>query len=75
VEFVPVKEELYAESGKLLKVSTAGNLKKVGGRWFAYDSTMQNMLKKASKTRMSIEELQLDVAIPPETFSRGALLR
>lgn len=74
-EFVPVKEELYAKSGKLLKVATSGNLKRVGGRWFAHEATMENMLKKGSRTRMVIDSLELGVAIPPETFSREALRR
>ncbi|HHW14747.1 MAG TPA: outer membrane lipoprotein-sorting protein [Firmicutes bacterium] len=74
-EFVPVKEELYAQSGKLLKVLTAGNLKRIGDRWFAFEATMENKLKKGSRTRMTIEELELNVAIPPQTFSREALHR
>ncbi|MDI6871057.1 MAG: outer membrane lipoprotein-sorting protein [Bacillota bacterium] len=74
-EFVPVKEELYAKSGKLMKVATAGNLRRVGGRWFAMEATMENRLKKGSCTRMVIEELELGVNIPPQTFSREALHR
>ncbi|MGE5553335.1 MAG: outer membrane lipoprotein-sorting protein [Betaproteobacteria bacterium] len=74
-EFVPIKEELYAQSGKLLKVATASNLKQVDGRWFAFAGTMQNMLKKGSKTLLTIEELELGVTIPPQTFSREALRR
>jgi outer membrane lipoprotein-sorting protein len=74
-EFVPVREELYAKSGKLMKVSTAGNLKRLGERWYAFEGTMENMLKKGSKTRMVVEELQLNVTIPPGTFSREALHR
>ena len=31
---LPMKEELYAKSGKLLKTSTMDGIKKVQGRWF-----------------------------------------
>jgi outer membrane lipoprotein-sorting protein len=74
-EFVPVKEELYAQSGKLLKVSTASGLKRFGDRWFAMEGTMENMLKKGSRTKLLLEEVQFGVAIPPQTFSKEALHR
>lgn len=74
-EFVPIKEELYAKSGKLMKVSTAGNLKLIGGRWFAMEGTMENKLKKGSRTRLVMESLELGIAIPAGTFSREALRR
>ncbi|MGE5507409.1 MAG: outer membrane lipoprotein-sorting protein [Chitinophagales bacterium] len=74
-EFVPVKAELYAQSGKLLKVVTAGNIKRFGDRWFATEVVMENMLKKGSRTRMTVDSLEFGVTIPPETFSREALRR
>jgi negative regulator of sigma E activity len=72
-EFVPVREELYAQSGKLLKVSTSSNLKQAGGRWYAFKASMENKLKKGSLTRMTIESLDLGVPIPSGTFSRESL--
>jgi outer membrane lipoprotein-sorting protein len=74
-EFVPVREELYAQSGKLLKRSSSSGLKRFGDRWFAMEGSMENLLKKGSKTRLLVEELQFGVALPPQAFSKEALHR
>ena len=34
--FLPVKEELYAKSGKLLKTSSMSDIRKIDGRWFPF---------------------------------------
>jgi hypothetical protein len=70
---VGLREELYAESGKLMKVSNATAVKRIGDRWYATEATMENKLKKGSKTRLIIDEIEFDVNIPQATFSRQAL--
>ena len=72
---LPMKEELYAKSGKLLKTSTMDGIKKVQGRWFPSRFVFKDELKRNSKgTEWVIDEIEFDVDIPDSRFSK-ALLR
>ena len=46
--FLPIKEELYAKSGKLLKSTSMDGIKKVGERWFPTRFIFKDELKKLS---------------------------
>ena len=72
---LPMKDELYAKSGKLLKTSTMDGIKKVQGRWFPSRFVFKDELKRNSKgTEWIIDEIEFDVNIPDSRFSK-ALLR
>jgi outer membrane lipoprotein-sorting protein len=72
---LPMKDELYAKSGKLLKTSTMDGIKKVQGRWFPSRFVFKDELKRNSKgTEWVIDEIEFDVNIPESRFSK-ALLR
>jgi len=72
---LPMREELYAKSGKLLKTSTMDGIKKVQGRWFPSRFIFKDELKRNSKgTEWIIDDIQFDVEIPDSRFSK-ALLR
>tara|TARA_Y100000294_G_scaffold121208_1_gene112607 strand:+ start:229 stop:969 length:741 start_codon:yes stop_codon:yes gene_type:complete len=72
---LPMKEELYAKSGKLLKTSTMDSIKKVQGRWFPSRFVFKDELKRNSKgTEWLIDEISFDVDIPNSRFLK-ALLR
>ncbi|MDP6500620.1 MAG: outer membrane lipoprotein-sorting protein, partial [Candidatus Marinimicrobia bacterium] len=72
---LPMKEELYAKSGKLLKTSTMDGIKKVQSRWFPSRFVFKDELKRNSKgTEWIIDEIEFDKAIPARRFSK-ALLR
>ena len=72
---LPMKEELYAKSGKLLKTSTMDGIKKVQGRWFPSRFVFKDELKRNSKgTEWIIDEIEFNKAIPARRFSK-ALLR
>ena len=72
---LPMKEELYAKSGKLLKTSTMDGIKKVQGRWFPSRFIYKDKLKRNSKgTEWLIDEIEFDIDIPESRFSK-ALLR
>ena len=72
---LPVKEELYAKSGKLLKTSTMSGVRKVQERWFPSQFIYKDELKRNSKgTEWVIDEIAFDVDIPDSRFSK-ALLR
>ena len=72
---LPIKEELYAKSGKLLKSTSIDGIKKIQGRWFPTRFIFKDELKRNSKgTEWVIEDIQFDVDIPSSRFSK-ALLR
>ena len=72
---LPMKEELYAKSGKLLKTSTMDGIKKVQDRWFPSRFIYKDKLKRNSKgTEWLIDEIEFDIDIPESRFSK-ALLR
>ena len=71
---LPMKEELYAKSGKLLKTSTMDGIKKVQGRWFPSRFIFKDELKRNSKgTEWIIEEIEFDTEIPDSRFLKARL--
>ena len=47
--FLPLREELYAKSGKLLKSTNMSDIRKVQGRWFPFKFVFKDELKTKSK--------------------------
>ena len=72
---LPMKEELYAKSGKLLKTSTMSDVRKVQGRWFPSRFNFRDELKRNSRgTEWVIDKIEFDIEISKSRFSK-ALLR
>ena len=71
--YVPLKEELFAKSGKLLKRITFSNVRKVEGRWFPMTFVYKDVLKEGPGTKMTIREIKLDTNIPASYFNLGNL--
>ncbi|MEA3492944.1 MAG: outer membrane lipoprotein-sorting protein [Candidatus Margulisiibacteriota bacterium] len=71
--FVPVKEELFAKSGKKLKVTTLSDIKRFGKRYYPLYVTMKNMLRKDSLTEMFVTKAQFDVRLPAGIFTQRNL--
>ena len=71
---LPMKEELYGKSGKLLKTSTMDGIKKVQGRWFPSRFIFKDELKRNSKgTEWHIDDIEFNVEIPESRFSKAKL--
>ena len=71
---LPMKEELYAKSGKLLKSATIGEVMRVEGRWYPKSLNYKDELKRNSKgTDWIILTIEFDVDIPASRFSKAAL--
>jgi len=71
---LPMKEELYGKSGKLLKTSTMDGIKKVQGRWFPSRFIFKDELKRNSKgTEWHIDDIEFDVDIQESRFSKAKL--
>ena len=74
-KFVARREELYAASGKLLKVSRVEEVKEKGGRTYASRVVMEDKLKRGSSTILIIEQVEFDLKIPDDMFSLRNLMR
>lgn len=71
--FVPLKEELYAKSGQLLKRSTMSNVVQMEGRWFPKTVVYKDMLKQGDGTEFKITDIKFNQEIPDYMFSKAAL--
>ena len=72
---LPIKEELYAKSGKLLKTASLKGIKKVQDRWYPSKFIYKDELKRNSKgTEWIIDSIEFNKIIPASRFSK-ALLR
>jgi outer membrane lipoprotein-sorting protein len=71
--FVPMKEELYAKSGQLLKRSTLSDVVKIEGRWFPTTIVYKDMLKEGDGTEFKITSIKFDQNIPEYIFTKAAL--
>jgi outer membrane lipoprotein-sorting protein len=71
--FVPLKEELYAKSGQLLKRSTMNDVKKIDNRWFPMKIVYKDMLKQGKGTEFEITGIEFDKEIPDYIFTKAAL--
>ena len=73
--FLPIKEELYAKSGKLLKTTSMSNIKRTQGRWFPFHYRFKDELKRNSRgTEWIINDIEFNNEISESRFSK-ALLR
>ncbi len=73
--FVPLKEELYAKSGQLLKKTTMKDVEKIDGRWYPKTVIYKEMLKEGEGTEFTLVEVKFDQDIPEYIFSKAALKR
>ena len=72
-KFIPLKEELYAKSGTLLKSTQLSHIENINGRWFPKKILFKDMLQDGEGTEFIIEEIQFNVEIPDYIFSKGNL--
>ncbi len=71
--YVPLKEELYAKSGKLLKRTELFDFKRVDNRWFPDRMVFKDMLKKGEGTEFIIVSIEFDTNIPEHLLTKAAL--
>ena len=72
-KFVPLKENLYAKSGTLLKTTIFSNIKKIDNRWYPMKINYKDMLKDGKGTDFVIIDISFDTHIPKEYFSKNML--
>ncbi len=73
--YIPYKYEYFALSGRLMKSARVLATRKISDQYFPVKMEMVNELKKNSYTIFEMDEIDLDVDIPEETFSRQNLTR
>lgn len=71
--FVPLKQELYAKSGQLLKRMTLSDIKQVQGRWFPTKVVYKDVLKDGEGTEFRMTSVKFDQQIPDYIFTKAAL--
>ncbi len=71
--YVPLKEELYAKSGTLLKKTELLDIKRIGNRWYPGKIIFKDMLKKGKGTEFIVDEIEFNVIVPEHLLSKAAL--
>jgi len=74
-KFIGRKAELYARSGKLLKLLTVKDIQSFKNRFYPTRITMEDKLRKDSKTEMIVKKIDFDIDIPQGHFTERNLLR
>lgn len=69
-DFIPVREEFLAISGKLLKVLTFREIKEIGGRVRPTELVMEDMIQNGYKTILNLLEAKFDIEIPEKIFTK-----
>jgi negative regulator of sigma E activity len=71
--FVPLKEELFAKSGQLLKQTTLTDIKQIQGRWFPTKMVYKDMLRQGDGTEFIVLDIKFNQEIPEYIFTKAAL--
>ena len=72
-KLIPIKEERYGKSGKLLKTTEILEVMQINDRWYPKRMIFKDVLKKGKGTEFIIDDIQFDVNIPESRFSKAAL--
>lgn len=71
--FVPLKQEMFAKSGQILKRTMLTDVKQVQGRWFPMTVNYKDVLKEGDGTQFRITSVKFDQNIPDYIFTKAAL--
>ena len=71
--FIPLKEELFAKSGQLLKRVEFKEIQKIQGRWFPTVILYKDVLKDGNGTEFKMSSLKFNEDIPDYIFTKAAL--
>jgi negative regulator of sigma E activity len=72
-KYVPLKEDLFAKSGQLLKQTKLSDVKKIEGRWYPTKMVYKDMLKQGDGTEFIVDEIKFNQDIPEYIFTKAAL--
>jgi len=72
-KYIYRKQQLFAKSGKMLKVIEVSDLFQVDGRWYPGKMLFQDVLKKGRGTEFIVESVKFDEVISDHIFSKASL--
>ncbi len=70
---IPLYEELYAKSGRLLKTTRMSDITRIGKRWYPRKIVFKDELKDGKGTEYIIDSIEFDISIPDHIFSKAIL--
>lgn len=70
---IPLREEMYAKSGTLLKRTELSNVELINSRWYPKKILFKDMLKEGMGTELIVEDIQFNVPIADHIFSKASL--
>lgn len=73
--FLPLREDRFARSGKLLKTFWIKEVFQLEERWYPKRMVFKDVLKQGKGTEYIIDEIELDIDIPDHVFSKASLRR
>jgi outer membrane lipoprotein-sorting protein len=73
--YIPLKTELYAKSGKLMKVVTVLEVRRIDARRYPVHILMENKLRQNTSTELILDGIHIDTAVPSNVFSKAYLER
>lgn len=71
--YIPLKQELYAKSGQLLKQILLSDIRKIDNRWFPMKMNYKDVLKEGNGTDWIVNKITFDDIIPDYIFSKAGL--
>ncbi len=71
--YIPLKKELYAKSGMLLKRMELSDVIQIQGRWFPKRILFKDVLKEGEGTEFIIGDIQFNAEIPEYILSKASL--
>lgn len=75
IRYVPLKQELYAKSGQLLKQINNSDISQIDGRWYPKKVNYKDMLKGGKGTDFLILKISFNPDIPDYIFNKASLKR
>jgi len=73
--YIPLKMEMYAKGGRLIKVMEQLRVKRIGRRFYARRTEIIDKRKKNSKTIFLIQKIRFNPSLPRRIFSKRSLKR
>lgn len=67
--FIGLKEELYAQSGRLLKVVKVNKVEQIDDRWYPMETVMESKLRENTRTEFIIKSIEFNPEIPAGIFT------
>ena len=71
--YVPLRQELYAKSGQLLKEVTMSDIQRISNRWYPTKMIYKDVLKDGKGTEWEVTKIEFDKPIPEHVFSKASL--